>query len=100
MARTASRCPRCRTSWSCCSPAAVSRWSTVVERSPRSFESVGALTAFLRRQLFIAEGGEKDVHFRAILPDHISRRDGAWTLSDPPQGSLGIVTWRMEPARA
>ena len=47
---------------------------TVVERSPRSFESVGALTAFLRRQLFIAEGGEKDVHFRAILPDHIARR--------------------------
>jgi SAM-dependent methyltransferase len=68
---------------------------TVVERSPRSFESVGALTAFLRRQLFIAEGGEKDVHFRAILPDHIARRDGAWTLSNPPQGSLGIVTWRV-----
>jgi SAM-dependent methyltransferase len=73
---------------------------TVVERSPRSFESVGALTAFLRRQLFIAEGGEKDVHFRAILPDHIARRDGAWTLANPPQGSLGIVTWRMEAASA
>jgi SAM-dependent methyltransferase len=68
---------------------------TVVERSPRSFESVSALTAFLRRQLFIAEGGEKDVHFRAILPDHIARRDGAWTLANPPQGSLGIVTWRV-----
>jgi SAM-dependent methyltransferase len=68
---------------------------TVVERLQRSFESVGALTAFLRRQLFIAEGGEKDVHFRAILPDHIARRDGAWTLSNPPQGSLGIVTWRV-----
>lgn len=68
---------------------------TVVERSPRSFESVGALTAFLRRQLFIAEGGEKDLHFRAILPDHIARRDGAWTLTNPPQGSLGIVTWRV-----
>jgi SAM-dependent methyltransferase len=68
---------------------------TVVERSPRSFETVSALTAFLRRQLFIAEGGEKDVHFRAILPDHIARRDGAWTLANPPQGSLGIVTWRV-----
>jgi hypothetical protein len=72
---------------------------TVVERSPRSFESVGALTAFLRRQLFIAEGGEKDLHFRAILPDHIARRDGAWTLANPPQGSLGIVTWRVGKAR-
>ena len=27
--------------------------------------------------------------------DHIARRDGAWTLSNPPQGSLGIVTWRV-----
>jgi SAM-dependent methyltransferase len=64
-----------------------------VDRSPRAFESVPALTAFLRRQLFIAEGGEKDIHFRAILPEHIVRRDGAWTLADPPAGSVGIVTW-------
>ncbi len=65
-----------------------------LERSPRTFDSVPALTAFLRRQLFIAEGGEKDVHFRAILPDHIARReDGGWTLADRPTGSLGLVTW-------
>jgi SAM-dependent methyltransferase len=67
----------------------------IVERSPRSFDSVPALTAFLRRQLFIAEGGEKDVHFRAILPDHITRRDGGWTLKERPAGSLGVVTWRV-----
>jgi len=66
-----------------------------VERSPRSFDSVAALTAFLRRQLFIAEGGELDVHFRAILPEHITRREGGWTLVDPPQGALGVVTWRV-----
>ncbi len=42
-----------------------------VERPPRTFDSVPALTAFLRRQLFIAEGGEKDLHFRAVLPDRI-----------------------------
>ncbi len=65
----------------------------VVERSPRTFDSVPALTAFLRRQLFITEGGEKDVHFRAILPDHIVRRDGGWTLAERPAGSLGLVTW-------
>jgi SAM-dependent methyltransferase len=65
-----------------------------LERSPRTFDSVPALTAFLRRQLFIAEGGEKDVHFRAILPDHIARReDGGWTLADRPTGALGLVTW-------
>jgi hypothetical protein len=64
-----------------------------VERPPRSFDSVPALTAFLRRQLFIAEGGEKDVHFRAILPERIAVRDGAWTLADRPTGAIGIVTW-------
>jgi hypothetical protein len=65
----------------------------IVERSLRTFDSVPALTAFLRRQLFIEVGGEKDVHFRAILPEHIERRDGGWTLTERPAGSLGIVTW-------
>ena len=69
-----------------------------VERQTRSFDSVDALTAFLRRQLFIAEGGEKDVHFRAILPDMIVRRDGAWTLAEGPSGSVGVVTWEPRPA--
>jgi SAM-dependent methyltransferase len=64
-----------------------------VERPPRTFDSVPALTAFLRRQLFIAEGGDKDLHFRAVLPDRIVLRDGGWTLVDPPAGSIGIVTW-------
>jgi SAM-dependent methyltransferase len=64
-----------------------------VDRQPRTFESVEALTAFLRRQLFIAEGGEKDVHFRAVLPDQIVLRDGAWTLAEGPAGSIGVVTW-------
>ncbi len=64
-----------------------------VERSPRTFESVDALSAFLRRQLFIADGGEKDVHFRAILPDHIVQRDGAWTLAEGPTGAVGVVSW-------
>ena len=64
-----------------------------MERSLRTFDSVPALTAFLRRQLFIAEDGEKDVHFRAILPDLIERRDGGWTLKERPAGSLGVVTW-------
>jgi SAM-dependent methyltransferase len=67
----------------------------IVERSLRTFDSVTALTAFLRRQLFIAEGGEKDVHFRAILPEHIARRDGGWTLAERPAGSLGVVTWGL-----
>jgi SAM-dependent methyltransferase len=63
-------------------------------RAPRSFNSVPALATFLRRQLFIEEGGEKDVHFRAVLAERIVERDGAWTLADRPAGSLGILTWR------
>ena len=68
-----------------------------VDRRPRTFDSVPALTAFLRRQLFIAEGGDKDLHFRAVMPDHIINRDGGWTLADPPAGSIGIVTWGPRP---
>ena len=65
----------------------------MVERTPRSFDSVPGLVAFLRRQLFIAEDGEKDLHFRSVLPDRIARRSGGWTLADRPTGTLGIVTW-------
>ncbi len=66
-----------------------------VARPPRTFDSVAALTAFVRRQLFIAEDGEKDVHFRALLPELIATRDGGWTLATPPAGSIGIVTWSV-----
>ena len=70
---------------------------TRVERPIRTFDSVDALTAFLRRQLFTAEGGEKDVRFRAMLIDRIVERDGGWTLAEPPAGSIGIVTWEPGP---
>ena len=69
-----------------------------VARPARTFESVPALAAFLRRQLFILEGGEKDIHFRASIPDRIVLREGGWTLADRPTGAIGIVTWR--PARS
>jgi len=65
-----------------------------VDRLPRSFDSVDALTAFLRRQLFITEGGAKDLHFRAVMLDMIAFRDGGWTLLERPAGSIGIVSWR------
>lgn len=69
-----------------------------VDRSPRSFESVDALAGFLRRQLFIIEGGDKDRHFRSVLADRVTQRDGAWTLADRPTGAIGIVTWRAPAA--
>ena len=67
-----------------------------VERAPRTFESVEALTGFLRRQLWIVEGGEKDITFRAYLAGRIVERDGGWTLVDPPTGSIGMATWAPE----
>jgi SAM-dependent methyltransferase len=67
-----------------------------VERSPRTFDSVPALVAFLRRQLFIAEDGEKDLHFRSILPERITRSGGGWTLAERPAGSLGVATWSAD----
>jgi len=66
-----------------------------VERLSRSFDSVDALTSFLRRQLFIDEGGQKDIHFRAILPELIVRKEGAWTLAEGPAGNVGVVTWAV-----
>lgn len=64
-----------------------------VDRAPRTFESVEALTGFLRRQLWIVEGGEKDIRFRANLAGRIVEKDGGWTLADPPAGSIGIASW-------
>ena len=69
-----------------------------VERPPRTFESPSALETFVRRQLFIAPEGEKDVRFRHALRDRIAERDGGWTLSDPPAGSIGVVTWEPHAA--
>ena len=69
-----------------------------VDRSSRSFDSVDALAGFLRRQLFITEGGDKDRHFRSVLADRVTQRDGAWTLADRPTGAIGIVTWRAPAA--
>ncbi len=64
-----------------------------VERVSRTFETVPALAAFLRRQLFIAEGGGKDRRLLELLPDVIAARDGGWSLAAQPAASIGIVTW-------
>jgi SAM-dependent methyltransferase len=61
---------------------------------PRAFDSAEALASFLRRQLFIAEGGTKDRRLRAVIHERIAERgDAALLLGDGP-GSIGILTWR------
>ncbi|MFL5755813.1 MAG: methyltransferase domain-containing protein [Chloroflexota bacterium] len=69
-----------------------------VDRAARTFDSRDALGTFLRRQLWVAEGGPKDREFRRALASLAIERDGGWTLASPPAGSVGIVTW--EPGRA
>jgi len=65
-----------------------------VERAPRTFDSFDGLATFLRRQLWIAEDGEKERRFRAALANMARERDDdGWTLVSPPVGSIGILTW-------
>ena len=64
------------------------------ERTPRTFDSFDALATFVRRQLWIAEDGEKEQRFRAALAAQARELDDdAWTLRNPPVGSIGIMTW-------
>ena len=65
-----------------------------VERRPRAFESFDALATFVRRQLWIEDGGEKDQRFRealAVMARELD--DDSWTLRNPPVGENGILTW-------
>ncbi|HET9344909.1 MAG TPA: methyltransferase domain-containing protein [Candidatus Limnocylindrales bacterium] len=65
-----------------------------VERAPRTFDSFDGLATFVRRQLWIAEDGEKEERFRAALVGMARERDDdGWTLASPPVGSIGILTW-------
>lgn len=65
-----------------------------VERTPRTFDSFDGLATFLRRQLWITEGGDKDQRFRTALAAMARERDDdGWTLATPPVGAVGILTW-------
>ena len=65
------------------------------ERAPRTFDSFDGLATFVRRQLWIAEDGEKERRFRSALAEMARERDDdGWSLATPPVGSIGILTWR------
>jgi SAM-dependent methyltransferase len=65
-----------------------------VERTPRTFDSFDGLATFVRRQLWIEDGGAKDQRFREALATMARERDDdGWTLATPPVGSIGILTW-------
>ncbi len=63
-------------------------------RRPMSFEDPEDALPFLRQQLWIREGGEKDLRLRALLPEIVQRQDGRYTMSWAQPIPVALVTWR------
>jgi CTP:molybdopterin cytidylyltransferase MocA len=70
---------------------------TIVEREPRRFEDRATLEGFLRRQLWVAEGGELDRRFLDALDAIVEEADGRVGLRDQRPLPTGIVTWEPGP---
>jgi hypothetical protein len=66
---------------------------TVRQRLPRRFASAAELEGFLRRQLWIANGGEKERRYRAALDELIVEEDGRFGLRTQEPMGVGVVTW-------
>jgi hypothetical protein len=63
------------------------------ERAPAAYPSVEGALGFLRQQLFIEPGGEKDARLIAALERAARASDGRIQLSAEPT-PLGVVTWK------
>ncbi len=68
------------------------------ERPPRGFETLDELQGFVRRQLWIAEGGPRDRRLGRLIRARAIEREGRWTLESRPM-STGLVTWTPGPSR-
>lgn len=66
---------------------------TMLEREPRRFGSKEELVGFLRRQLWIADGGEKERRLTVAFEDLADRSDGGWGLRGQDALPIGVVTW-------
>jgi CTP:molybdopterin cytidylyltransferase MocA len=67
---------------------------TMTERPPRHFDGRAQLEGALRRQLWIADGGEKERRFREALDElAIEGADGTFTLAGQETAGVGVVTW-------
>jgi SAM-dependent methyltransferase len=67
---------------------------TFLTQPTRSYPSRDAVDGFLRRQLWIADGGEKERRFREALDELAEPVPDGWRLRDQPPSRVGIVTWR------
>ncbi len=69
-----------------------------LDREPRRFDDRVQLEGFLRRQLWIEPGGEKDALFRAALDEEIEiDAEGKVGLHGQRPLPIGIVTWVPAP---
>jgi hypothetical protein len=67
---------------------------TMTAASQRRFSSAAELEGFLRRQLWIADGGEKEARFNEELARRIvGGDDGRYGLAGQPPLAVGIVSW-------
>jgi SAM-dependent methyltransferase len=66
---------------------------TVVPREPRTFEARTELEGFLRRQLWIADGGEKERRYRAALEDLVVEREGGFGIRGQQRMPTGVAVW-------
>jgi hypothetical protein len=69
-----------------------------VPRETRTFESREALTGLVRRQLWVAEGSEADARLLSELEPLIVEEAGGYRLGVEDQATVGVVTWRVDPA--
>lgn len=70
-----------------------------VPRPPRGFDSLDQLVGFLRRQLWVAEGGDKDRRLVALAAERAVERDGRWYVDDRTVDT-GVVVWTPPGAEA
>ena len=63
------------------------------DRPPRGFDSLDELHGFVRRQLWLTEGGAQDRRLRTLLGAVALEAAGRWSLPSAPLGT-GLVTWR------
>jgi SAM-dependent methyltransferase len=68
------------------------------DREPRTFATLEELAGALRRQLWIADGGEKERRFHAALGDLVVERDGGLQVRDQAPSVVGLVTWAHHPS--
>ena len=62
-------------------------------REPRTFADRETLLTFVRRQLWVAEGGEKDARLREALEALVIDEGSGVRFAADELGDIGLVTW-------